>query len=75
TRSPLFRQLFVHPDLPRQPQGMICQTPANGFDRTVIVGIDGSYLAVDNGHSYWVSPADYSAGTTPVSDGPISGVS
>ncbi len=75
TRSPVFRELYAHPDLPQRPQGMICQTPPNGFDRTVIVGTDGSYLAVDNGHAYWVSPADYSANSTPVSAGPVSGVS
>jgi hypothetical protein len=75
TRSPVFRELYAHADVVAHPQGMICQTPPNGFDRTIVVGSDGSYLAVDNGHSYWVSPADYSAGTTPVSTGPVSGVS
>lgn len=75
TRSPVFRELYAHADLASHPQGMICQTPPNGFDRTVIVGSDGSYLAVDNGHSYWVSPAAYSAGSAPVSAGPVSGVS
>lgn len=75
TRSPVFRELYAHADLPLRPQGMICQTPPNGFDRAVIVGSDGSYLAVDNGHTYWVSPADYSANSAPVSTGPVSGVS
>lgn len=75
TRSPVFRELHAHVDLPLQPQGMICQTPPNGFDRTILVATEGSYLAVDNGHTYPVSPPDYSAGTTPVSTGPVSGVS